>query len=82
MSEQEITEFENKCMDIIEQIVAIDIRQDRAGAIVVAEKMLKKAQDKTTNRKVLDIYERVLQEFKLASDEEYIILKKQIFGIK
>jgi len=82
MSEQEISEFENKCMDIIEQIVSIDVRQDRQGAIVVSEKMLEKAKSKTTNKKVLDIYERVLKEFQLASDEEYLILKKQIFGIK
>lgn len=82
MSEQEITEFENKCMDIIEQIVAIDVHQDRNGAIAVAEKMLAKAKSKTTNKNVISIYERVVEEFKLASDEEYLILKKQIFGIK
>ena len=80
MAENETTEFENKCMDLIEQIVALDIRQDRKGAIVVAEKMLAKAQSKTQNRRVLDIYERVLKEFQMASDEEYSILKKQIFG--
>ena len=82
MSEQEITEFENKCMDLIEQIVAIDVHQDRQGAILVSKKMLLKAQAKTKNKKVLDIYERVVKEFELASDEEYLILKKQIFGIK
>ena len=82
MENMEITEFENKCMDIIEQIVSIDVHQDRYGAISVAEKMLDKAKSKTSNKKVLDIYERVVEEFKLASDEEYLILKKQIFGIK
>ncbi len=82
MAEQDITDFENKCMDLIEQIVSIDIRQDRQGAIAVSKKMLAKAQSKTTNRKVLDIYERVVKEFELASDEEYNILRKQIFGTK
>jgi len=82
MAELETTEFENKCMDLIEQIVAIDIRQDRAGAIAVSEKMLAKAKEKTKNATVLSIYERVLKEFQMASDEEYSILRKQIFNIK
>ena len=74
-----IEEFEEKCMDIIEQIVAIDIRQNRQGAIKVSEKMLEKATAKG-NKKIIEIYERVLEEFKLASDAEYDMLKKQIFG--
>lgn len=82
MAENDVTEFENKCMDLIEQIVAIDIRQDRYGAIAVSKKMLEKAKAKTKNATVLSIYERVVKEFELASDEEYLILKKQIFGIK
>lgn len=74
-----IEEFEEKCMDIIEQIVAIDIRQNRAGAVKVAEKMLEKAKEKG-NKKIIEIYDRVLQEFKQASDEEYELLRKQIFS--
>lgn len=72
--------FENKCMDIIETIVSIDIKQNRAGAIVVAEKMLNAAKKKTANKNVIAIYERVLHEFKIATDEEYEMLRKQIFG--
>ena len=41
--------------------------------------MLEKAKEKG-NKKVIEIYERVLQEFKLASDEEYELLRKQIFS--
>ena len=74
-----IEEFEEKCMDVIEQIVAIDIKQNRLGAIKVSEKMLAKAKEKN-NKKIIEIYERVLQEFQLASDEEYDLLKKQIFS--
>ena len=73
-------EFENKCMDIIEVIVSIDIKQDRQGAIAVAKKMLDAASKKTTNRDVLDIYERVVHEFEIATDAEYEMLRKQIFG--
>ena len=72
-------EFENKCMDIIEQIVSIDIRQDRKGAIKVAEKMLVKAQQ-TGNKLAIDIYTRVVKEFNIATDEEYNLLRKQIFS--
>lgn len=79
MAELSIEEFENKCMDIIEQIVSIDIKQNRQGAIKVAEKMLEKA--KTTGKaKVIEIYERVVHEFKIATDEDYELLRKQIFS--
>ena len=35
--------------------------------------------ERERDKKVVEIYERVLQEFKLASDEEYDLLRKQIF---
>ena len=79
MAEMTIEEFENKCMDIIEQIVAMDIKQNRAGAIKVAEKMLEKAKA-TGKKKVIEIYERVVHEFNIASDEDYELLRKQIFS--
>lgn len=79
MAELSVEEFENKCMDIIEQIVAIDIKQNRQGAIKVAEKMLEKAKEKG-KKVVIDIYARVVEEFKIATDEEYELLRKQIFS--
>ncbi|MGN0787693.1 MAG: hypothetical protein ACI4L6_01320 [Candidatus Onthoplasma sp.] len=72
-------EFENKCMDVIEKIVSINIKQDRQGAIKVAEKMLEKAKS-TGSKVVIDIYERVLHEFNIATDDEYELLRKQIFS--
>ena len=72
-------EFEEKCMDVIEKIVSMDIKQNRLGAIKVSEKMLEKAKEKG-NSKIIEIYERVLKEFKIASDEEYELLRKQIFS--
>ena len=75
-----VEEFENKCMDVIETIVSIDIKQDRQGAIKVAEKMLEKARAKTSNATVISIYERVIEEFKIATDDEYNLLRKQIFS--
>ena len=79
MAEMSVEEFENKCMDIIEQIVSIDIKQNRQGAIKVSEKMLEKAKI-TGKQKVIDVYARVLEEFKIATDEEYELLRKQIFS--
>ncbi len=73
-------EFENKCMDIIEKIVAMNIKMNRQGAIKVAEKMLDNAKKKTTNKNVIAIYERVVKEFNIATDVEYEMLRKQIFG--
>lgn len=80
MAEISMEEFENKCMDVIEKIVSIDPKQDRQGAIKVAEKMLEKAKEKTQSKGVIAIYERVIKEFGIATDEEYNILRKQIFG--
>ena len=80
MSELNSEESENKCMDFIETIVGIDNRMDRKGAIKVAEKMLAKAKTKTNNKQVIAIYERVVKEFNIATDAEYDLLKKQIFG--
>lgn len=73
-------QFENKCMEVIEKIVSISINQDRSGAIKVAEKMLEKAKEKTTNEEVISVYERVIKEFKIATDDEYNLLRKQIFS--
>ena len=71
-------EFEGMCMDIIEKIVSVDINQDRQGAIAVTEKLLEKA--KESGKKIaIDVYTRVLNEFKVATDEEYDSLKKEIF---
>lgn len=79
MAELTKEQFENKCMDIIEQIVSISIKQDRQGAIKVTEKMLDKA--KTGNNKlVIEIYERVLHEFNIATDQDYNLLRREIFG--
>ncbi len=74
-----IGEFENKCMDIIEEIVSIDIKQTRIEAIEIAKKMRDKAVT-TSNQRVIEVYERVVKEFEIATDEEYELLRKQIFS--
>lgn len=78
--------FENKCIEVIEKIILLNIEQDRKGAIVVAKAMLDKAksmQEKANSKNaagVVAIYERVYEEFCKCSDQEYNILKKQLFS--
>lgn len=74
---RDIGEFEQKCMDIIEVIVSIDKKNTREDAIRIAKKMRDKLIAKTNDS--LSIYECVVKEFELATDEEFDSLKKQIF---
>ena len=73
-------EFENKCIEVIEQVVLADFNQTRLGAVAVSEQMLEKAKSKYPQA-VVDIYERVVKELKECSDVEYETLKKQLFTI-
>ncbi|MBO5909923.1 MAG: hypothetical protein J6Q15_00285 [Clostridia bacterium] len=75
-------EFESKCIEVIESIILSNINYTRANAITVSSKMLEIAKEKKCPQGVLDIYTRVLEEFKLASDKEYEILKQQLFKNK
>lgn len=75
-------EFESKCIEVIESIILSNINYTRANAIMISGKMLEKAKEKKVPQGVLDIYIRVNEEFKLASDKEYEILKKQLFKDK
>ena len=75
-------EFESKCIQVIESIILSNIKYTRANAITVSGKMLEKAKEKKCPQGVLDIYTRVHEEFKMASDKEYEILKQQLFKNK
>lgn len=75
-------EFESKCIEVIESIILSNINYTRANAIAVSAKMLDKAKEKKVPQGVMDIYIRVHEEFKLASDKEYEILKRQLFKDK
>lgn len=75
-------EFESKCIEVIESIILSNINYTRANAITISGKMLEKAKEKKVPQGVLDVYIRVNEEFKLASDKEYEILKKQLFKDK
>lgn len=75
-------EFESKCIEVIESIILSNIKYTRANAITVSGKMLDRAKEKKLPQAVIDVYTRVNEEFKLASDKEYEILKKQLFKDK
>lgn len=75
-------EFESKCIEVIESIIMLNVNNTRANAIAISAKMLEKAKEKKSPQAVLDIYIRVNEEFKMASDKEYEILKKQLFKDK
>lgn len=70
--------FENHCMYLIWNIVSIKIDLTRTDAIDIAKTLLEKAK-LSENKTVVDVYTRVLNEFKIATDEEYNDLKKTIF---
>ena len=79
MAQLSTEEFENKCMDIIEKVVAAEKTMKKANATKIAEKMLENAKAKTSNKNVIAIFERVIKEFNIATDEEYNMLWKQIW---
>lgn len=71
--------FENKCIEVIEKIILLDVEQNRLGAVEVSKSMLEKAKGKYP-QSVIAIYERVYEEFCNCTDQEYNILKKQLFS--
>ena len=79
MAQLSTEEFENKCMDIIEKVVAADKTMSKANATKIAEKMLDNAKAKTGNKSVIAIFERVVKEFNIATEAEYNMLWKQIW---
>lgn len=73
-------EFEDICMDIIEVIVSTSIEQTRQDAIEMVKKFIwsLKIKDNCPSN-ILKVMERVLDEFNIATDDEYKTLRKAIF---
>ncbi len=74
---KKLVEFENHCMNIIEQIVSTDKNMNRQGAIETARKMYDEAIN-TKDKMVIAVYYRAIKEFGRATDDEYELLRKQI----
>lgn len=72
-------EFENVCMDLIEWIVSLDEKQTRAEAINIMKGILATIKNKAPSN-IINVSERVLHEFQIATDKEYELLRKQLFS--
>ena len=72
-------DFESATMKIIEEIVSKSVDQTRKDAIIIAKDMLEKAKE-TFDNNMIEIYMRVYYEFRIANEEDYDKLKKQIFS--
>lgn len=71
-------QFEEAVLERVERIIKSDRRMGRQGAIKKAETYLDAVRD-THDRKMVQVYERIVYEFKTASDYIYRQLKKLIF---
>lgn len=74
MSDNE--QFESAVMDIIEAVTAVDSGNTRRDAIRICKELLRRAR---RNRR-RPLFERAHKEFSIATDGEYEMLRKQIFG--
>lgn len=72
--------FESLCMDIIEKIVMINKDWTRQDAIKEAARELVAVRKATQNEMAEVVHMRVLYEFQIATDYEYLLLRKQIWG--
>lgn len=78
-----VDEIESKCEYLILKIVASDIKQDRQGAINIAQAVLDKAKIKAGENSedtIVTICEHVVEEFVDCSDEDYSKLKNDVWG--
>ncbi len=72
--------FEEVAMDIIESIVSIDISITRNMAQEHTKNLIEEAKRVQCSKTCVEIFERILSEFQLASDKEFDLLKAQIFS--
>lgn len=72
--------FENKVMVLIEAVVRLNSSGRRSDAISEAAKELVVVRLLGFSSQTTAVYERALVELKRATDEEYNLLRKQIFG--
>ena len=78
--EREGDAFENLCMDLIEDIAGLAPDQNRYEAAKIAQTVFEILRDKNADEKELKVLQRVRHEFELATDDDYIALRKEFFG--
>lgn len=74
-----VEQFENICMDLIEKIVKMNKNWSRKDAMHEAAKELVAVRSADQSQETLDVHARVLYEFSISTDDEYLLLRKQIF---
>lgn len=72
-------ELENVAMDIIERVVSIDKELSRLKACEYTQRLIEEAVNLECSETCVTALKRVVTEFQAASDEEYDLLRKQIF---
>ena len=72
-------EFEEVCMDVIDFTVSLNIKYTRLDAIKIIEGILLRIKNRCP-QKIVEVIERVLKEFRIATDKEFEELKKAIFS--
>lgn len=71
---------EKMAMDIIERIVSIDVSMDRMKACEYSKRLADEASEAGCFATCISALERVENEFRIASDAEFLLLRKQIFS--
>ena len=72
-------ELEDVAMDIIERVVSIDKELTRLKACEYTQRLVEEAANLECSETCVTALKRVVTEFQTASDEEYGLLRKQIF---
>lgn len=70
---------ESACMDIIEEISSLGQNQSKEDAIKLVAKEILVLQQTNASEQLIFMYKVVLHNFIIATDEEFEMLKKQIF---
>ena len=73
-------DFESACMDLIEEIASSNKLMTRQKAIQESKDRLEKARKRKVNSSQIQVLQRVVFEFSIATDEEFQALMKSIFG--
>ena len=72
--------FESVCMDVIDRIVRMNKKWTRQDAIQESAKELVAVRKASQSLMVETVHMRVLREFLIASDDEYTLLRNQLWA--
>ncbi len=73
--------FENKCIEIIEKIILSDSKITRIGALRKVTETIELLRN-STDMTMLAVLQKAKEEFEQCSNQEFLILKKQLYENK